>query len=174
MLALRHGRTRRLALDAHPHTVAAEAARVARRFASDIRNRPVMLAALGPYLERQDFTGATLAAALGAWARDVAWVREPADLGELIVSPWRTAAMMAGDCDDVAAAVAAFAALAGMPSATAVYSTGPHGAHVGAVLGADSFRGPWSYWVDQSGTVPWPSPTLHPRDAARLFIVRRP
>lgn len=170
-----NGQTRQHHRSSHPHRVAELAARIARRFARDIRSRPVMLAALAPYLRRGDFAGAHFADALAAWAADVAWVREPADVGELIASPWRTAAMMAGDCDDVAAAVAGFAALAGAASAVAVYYTGPASAHVGAIVSRDTAAGPLAVWIDQHGQATWPSSThLDPKNAARVFLVRPP
>ncbi len=73
--------------------------------------------------------------ALARWAANVLWMREPARFGELVAEPWRTVAFNVGDCDDVAAAVAAFAAVAGFPAAVATYDVSQGFAHCVALVG---------------------------------------
>lgn len=119
-----------------------------------------------------DRNGRWFVAALGAWAKTIAPLREPAKFGELIQSPWRTATYRSGDCDDVAVAVAAFAAVTGLPAGLAISPRGEGGAHIVAVigdnwyslrrgsfaapdqpLGVDPHVGLWS--IDQSHTEPF-------------------
>lgn len=106
--------------------------------------------------------GAWFVAALGDFARSVAPLREPSRFGEIVSAPWRTIAYRAGDCDDVAAAVAMCAAVVGLPAAVAVYYTAPGFAHCVALVGNDwhGERGP-VLQVDQNGLAPF-APTSQP------------
>ncbi len=123
-----------------PYDVARTVAAVAKAAASRLDTRLWAQKAVAPYAPRHpdpNDRGRWYAHALGRWAQSVAPLREPAELGELVQAPWRTVAYRSGDCDDVACAVAAFAALVGLFSAVAVYPTGPSSAHIVAVIGDD-------------------------------------
>lgn len=113
-------------------------------------------------------------AAIAAWARTVAPLREPVDVGELVAAPWRTIATRTGDCDDVAAAAAAMAAVVGLPAGVAVYDTSPGFAHIVAVIGDDwtpeADLGPDNMLaIDQAGARPLPA--LPP--STTIAVVRR-
>lgn len=101
-----------------------------------------------------DMTGAAYVAALGRWAASIAMVREPAAVGEIVSAPWRTLAYKAGDCDDLAAAVAAFACVVGLPTAIVLVHTAPGFAHVACAVG-DSWlpqhHGRLSHVIDFDG-----------------------
>lgn len=105
--------------------------------------------------------GAWYAAALGDFARSVAPLREPSRFGEIVSAPWRTIAYRAGDCDDVAAAVAMCAAVVGLPAAVAVYYTSPGFAHCVALVGNDwhGERGPVLQVDQANGLAPFAPPS---------------
>lgn len=157
---------RQVSTTASPAQVAELAARVAREAAGHVRTRLDALRALAPHWPATATgndpraAGRRTVAALGAWARTIQLVREPARVGELIAAPWRTAAYRAGDCDDLAAAVAAFAAVVGFPAAVAVYPTAAGFAHAVAVVG-DDWTTPHrlTHVIDHDGARPAP-PTL--------------
>lgn len=133
-------RVRRLSRSQHPHHVAAHAAALAGRLASDPGFRLVVLEAITPHLPPagpdRDALGAAWPAALHRWARSVRHVREPGALGELLLRPARVVQYGAGDCDDVALAVAAMAAHVGLPAGILSLWTGDATAHHVAVVGA--------------------------------------
>ena len=166
---------RRVASGQHPHDVARLAQKWAIRRGFDARTRPLLLEKLSPFIAESDPTGRHFGPALGAYARTIRHVREPGDVGEVVLDPWKTAELRAGDCDDLAALIAAFAACVGLPCAIGVYPTGPGSAHVVALVGdtwnTTSRRLAWQ--VDNLGARPFPSanPSIAER-CVRLFRVR--
>ena len=85
--------------------------------------------------EDRDPMGSTWSGVLHRWARSVRHMREPAAVGELLVLPHRVVEFGAGDCDDIALAVAAMAAHVGLPAGILSLWTGPASAHHVAVVG---------------------------------------
>lgn len=158
---------RQISTTASPAQVADLAARVARDAAADLRTRMIALRALAPHWPPQASgldpraAGRRIVAALGAWAQTIQLVREPAAVGELITAPWRTAAYRAGDCDDLAAAVAAFAGVFGLPAAVTVYTTAPGFAHAAALVGDDwTTPGRLTHLIDHDGAKVAPAELL--------------
>ena len=138
---------------AEPRTVAQVAAALAREAAHDPATRLRALAALRPHLQgvARDIHGAWLPAALHRYARTLHHVREPAALGgEVVTSPELTAHLLAGDCEDVAALIAAYAASMGAGAAVGHYATGPASAHVVAAV-TMGWRGGEPWWVVDPG-----------------------
>lgn len=135
---------RRVAETATPAAVAEAMAAAAREALTDLRTAILarQILALYPTLATLD--------AFGAWAESVRHVREPLDFGELIVAPWRTLTTRVGDCDDVAAAVAALCAITGHPTAVAIVAA-PTGAHAVCLAGDDPYGPPGrlTHTIDQ-------------------------
>jgi hypothetical protein len=106
--------------------------------------------------------------ALAAWAQSIAHVREPASVGEIVCAPWRTVLYRAGDCDDVACAVAAFAATVGLPAAVGIERDADgQNAHAVALIGDDwtnepANRGRLTHVIDQRGLRLASTPTAAP------------
>lgn len=149
-----------------PADVARVAAEVARRAVS-LDLRLWAQRALALYVPRSSFEldaqGRWYQRALGQWAQTVAVMREPAAVGELVQAPWRTIAYRMGDCDDLAAAVAALAAVAGLPAAVATYDVKPGFAHAVALVGDDWTPGATDQGfvaIDSSGAHPFAPPTI--------------
>lgn len=169
-------RARQIGTVPHPHTVADAAARIARRHLHP-RWRPLVLATLAPHWppeDERDDRGAHIPATLARWAQTLVHVREPADIGEIVMPPWRTIALGAGDCDDAAAAVAWMAAMMGLRASVAVYRTGARDAHMVAVVSPDSYRATLAHIIDhRTGLRPWPPMVGDRAVTARLFVVRR-
>lgn len=118
---------------------------VAERAIHDPRSRVDALEVLKGGADGRD-AGRWVPAALARWAQSVAFVREPGQLGERILPPWRTVATGLGDCDDVAAAVVTYAAVVGLSSGVAWLWTGPTTAHIVGVVG-DGWDGGELRWV---------------------------
>lgn len=133
---------RLLSRSQHPHEVCQHAARLAGELARDPETRVLVLRAILPHLpDEHRFDGSDWPAALHRWARSVRHVREPAAVGELLLHPSRVVEFGAGDCDDIALAVATFAAHVGLASGVLSLWTGPETAHAVAVVGV-SWYGP--------------------------------
>lgn len=170
----------RVSSSAAPADVARLAASMAREAAADPRTRMLALQAvrkfwrprgslIRPVLsDRRPFQkgddAARYVAALGRWAQSIALVREPIAVAEVVQAPWRTVAYQAGDCDDLACAVAAFAAVVGLPAAVAVYEVSPGFAHMVALVG-DSWNpddaGRLTHMIDHDGARVAPPDILH-------------
>lgn len=148
--------------DASPAAVAELAARMARD-ALTPDTRLLALQAVRKHWEGPaDTSGAAYVAALGRWAEGVRFVREPLVVGELVAAPWRTFAYNAGDCDDLACAAAAFAAVVGLPAMVAVYESAPGQAHAVALVG-DQWNGPpgrLTHVIDHAGAKVAPADIL--------------
>lgn len=149
-----------------PADVGRVAAEVARR-AVDLDLRLWAQRALAPHVPTSplelDDRGRWYQRALARWASTVAPMREPAAVGELVQAPWRTIAYRMGDCDDLAAAVAALAAVVGLPAAVAVYDTEPGFAHAVALVGDDWTPGATDQGfiaVDHSGAHRFAPPSI--------------
>lgn len=164
---------------ADPSQVGALAARMAAEAAAQPETRLLALGALRSHWPREPgqpswpnprgciarYNGVASAyvAALAAWAQSIAVVREPVAVGEVVCAPWRTVLYRAGDCDDVACAVAAFAAVVGLPAAVGI-ERGPDGnAHAVALVGDDwtndpANRGRLTHVIDQRGIRPASQP----------------
>lgn len=129
---------------ATPQAVARAMAQVARSSSSAPADVVFARWALSPWRELPTI------AALGALARSLPFVREPLDIGEIIVAPRRLLELGRGDCDDVATLIAACAAALGLPSAVAVVATRPGHAHAAALVGDDPYQvGRLTHTIDQ-------------------------
>ena len=148
----------RYAEDPTPQAVADGIAEQARRAARNPQTAILARQELAPFV-------GSLIEALGRFAKSIAVVREPLDgAGEIITSPWRTVAYRRGDCDDVAAAVLAFASTFGLPCMSAVVATSPGFAHAVALVGDDPYLpGRLTHVIDQAHgarILPEPFPAL--------------
>lgn len=103
----------------HPDNVVEAAVRQARRWVGRPETPLLARAALGPFAPRErDPSGKWLPQALWAYSRTLQFWREPPPprAGEIVTSPILTTALGGGDCDDIAAQLAAFAASLGASS----------------------------------------------------------
>lgn len=92
--------------------------------------------------------GEWVPSALARWARGVVFVREPGAIGERVLTPARTLELGQGDCDDVAAAVCAWALAVGLRAGVVWRWTGERLAHICAVVAGDWEGSPPSWVVD--------------------------
>lgn len=141
---------------ATPQAVARAMADTAKRYASSPADVVFARWALSPW------RSLSTVAALGELARSVPFVREPLDIGEIIVAPPRLLELGRGDCDDVATLIAACAAALGLPSAVAVIATRPGHAHAAALVGDDPYQpGRLTHTIDQErGATPGAPPAM--------------
>lgn len=154
----------RFARGTDPRDVARAAALVARLALKRPDTRLWAQRALRPHLPpagEADADGRWYSAAIGQWAKTIATHREPAALGEIVTAPWRVIAYRIGDCDDLAAAAATIAAVAGIEAWIAVYPTGPGTAHCVAVIGRDWNGSPPTYAIDHTGRTPFSAPQAY-------------
>ena len=158
---------------ADPSQVGALAAHMAAEAAAQPETRLLALGALRAHwpvcIARYNAGGApAFVNALAAWAQSIAHVREPASVGEIVCAPWRTVLYRAGDCDDVACAVAAFAAVVGLPAAVGIERDADgQNAHAVALIGDDwtnepANRGRLTHVIDQRGLRLASTPTAAP------------
>lgn len=143
---------RREGKGASPRAVVELAAKMAREALTPATRMLALLALRKFWPEGAARGGSDYVQALGAWAQSIRFVREPMAVGEVVQAPWRTVFYGAGDCDDVACAVAAFAGVAGLPAAVGVLEDGAD-AHAFGLCG-DAFYGPRgriTTMIDQRG-----------------------
>lgn len=150
---------------ASPVRVAQAVARAATCYASDVANRRRTLEILRPFLPPPELAaadGSFLPQALGSWARSIRYMREPSDVGEIVLPPATTAKLRSADCDCLAAAVCGFAAILGLPCAVGLAAIGddtdpetPRDAHAFALL-AETWTPTdtpvkWTWHIDHEG-----------------------
>lgn len=151
-------------LDASPAAVGRLAADMARA-AMTPDTRVLALATLAPFWSGERDSARSAASyvdALGRFAASVHFVREPLAVGEVVQAPRHTARWKAGDCDDLACCVAAFAAVVGLPAVVAVMVRGQR-AHAVAVVGDrwDGATARLTHVIDHDGAKPAPSDVLN-------------
>lgn len=103
----------------HPDQVVRAAVRQARRWVGRPETPLLARAALGPFAPRErDASGLWLPMAMWRYSKTLQFWREPPPprAGEIVTSPILTTALGGGDCDDIAAQLAAFAASLGASS----------------------------------------------------------
>lgn len=107
---------------------------MARRYGGRPEANLVARRLLAPYGQgERDPEGAWLPGALLSYARTLVLIPEPAGPdrpGEVLTSPWLTALLGAGDCDDVATLQATLAVAVGLGAWIGRLSMGPRFAHI--------------------------------------------
>tara|TARA_R110000824_G_scaffold13972_1_gene60060 strand:+ start:34 stop:552 length:519 start_codon:yes stop_codon:yes gene_type:complete len=147
-----------------PQQVVEAAIRQAKRAIKRATDRIVILESLRPYMRgmnHADLNGDQYARALWDWSRSFAFVREPAGdayAGEIVQSPILTIRLRAGDCDCMAALIAAAAGMVGMPVMIGYVGQGEGFAHILAAIRPGYYHhGEWLVIDPQSKGGPKPA-----------------